>query len=156
MTSRTATSRPVLTRISIAFAIRTGLVLAAGLGVASGAVAQTMASTPGAAAHAVTQAPWEIKLDRALRSAADTDPDTTRRVTVHLVRADAADKAHALTSFGFPVLETIDARTIVVSLTAREAMVLAEDADLERFTLEAPMAGIATAVAQDATTGPTR
>lgn len=119
---------------TLTIVLRVALALTVLLGVAQTVAAQTTTAT---------QAAWERKLDRAMQMQMGTDveADATVRVTVRLGADVAAAKAQTLVALGFPVLETVDARTLVVSLSAREAMVLAEDADFEQFTL-APAATI--------------
>ena len=121
---------------SLTFVVRFVLALTVVLGTAHVAAGQTSA-----------QASWERKLDGTLQAqlTTDVDADALHQVTVRLTSAVAATKAARLARLGFPVVATVDARTIVVTLSAREAMVLAEDADLQSFTLQAADASAITA-----------
>ena len=82
-----------------------------------------------------------MKMDDALQTAAESDPDATLRLIVVTMATDRAAKAHALSAAGFqPTLSDGDPRSIVVTATPREAMVLAEDAGIEAIAIE-PAAG---------------
>jgi hypothetical protein len=76
------------------------------------------------------------KLDATLRAAADAtaDADVARPVIVRLADDAPGNKAQLLESLGFPLVAERDHRTIVMRLTPREAMVLAEDGQLASFT----------------------
>jgi hypothetical protein len=110
--------------------------------------ASAAAHTPGDAsashAQAAGRAPWEVKLTPALQAAAEANPDAVLRIRVGVAPGQRVGKARDLATFGFTVHSSDAADAIVLSATAREAMVLAEDPEIATLALDVVSAVLVT------------
>ena len=96
------------------------------------------ASTPATATSTGTQtstSSWQDKLDTPLLIAAESAPDDVYPVLIRTRQTSLDEKAAALRAAGFTIHGLVGGQ-LLLSATAREAMVLAEDADIDRIALQ--------------------
>jgi hypothetical protein len=92
------------------------------------------AAVPGTVQSSAPTSPWQQKLDSTLRQAARRSPDTVQRLIVVTASGEGRAKSESLAAWGFTV-HAERGTEVVISATARDAMVLAEDPQIRAIAV---------------------